>query len=189
MPILNRGGGQSRSSVITEPFDHLIQHLKQADPRLYEALKRVSLLQQNIQNIVDISETPFGTFDQLYPIRAIVPGLAIVADDVSTNRYTLKIDDTKKLVLELVTITAKSSPPLSGDYEIDWLRSNDQSVTFTSIFPDGDRPTLGIGLHTVEFKKFAIIELFNGDEMRFDVKQSGDANDMESVIKGKIVDK
>lgn len=191
MPVQRRtrsDGGASGSSVITEPFDHLIQHIKQYDPRLYEALKRIMSLQSNVEDINELSQL-FQPISDPEKIRAIVPGLQVVADDVAVNRYTVKIDIDKKIVLELCSITAKTSPPLTGDYEIDWLRSKDEAATFDSLFPDGDRPKLLLGDHTREHKSFAIVELFNDDELRFDVKQANGANDIESVLKGKIVDK
>ncbi len=188
--ITRADGGQSRSSVLTEPFDHLIQHIKQADPRLYEALKRVSRLEENITDIVNnVKPSPFPPVRDPEKIRVIIPGLAIIANDVAVNRYKVKIDDSKKIKLELCAITAKSSPPLTGDYEIDWLRSIDESVTFVSLFPVGDRPILSVGSHTVDHLGFAIAELFNGDELRVDVISANGANDMEAVLKGKIVDK
>lgn len=184
-------GGQSNSSVLTEPFDHLIQHIKQNDVRLYEALKRLFSLQTNITNLIGTDEEPdlFPPVRDPEKIRAIIPGLAIVANDVAVNRYKVKIDEDKKILLELCAVTAKSSPPLTGDYEVDWLRSNNLSVTFASLFPAGDRPVLPLGAHTMEHKSFAIIELFNNDELRVDVISAEGANDMETVLKGKIVDK
>lgn len=56
-PGVRTKGGKSGSSVRSEPFEHLIQHIKQTDPMLYEALRRASSQIVNISNY----GTPDGT--------------------------------------------------------------------------------------------------------------------------------
>lgn len=55
-------GGKSGARVVSEPLDHLIQHIKQDDPKLYEALKRIStaLVGQGlrVEDIEDLTSKP-----------------------------------------------------------------------------------------------------------------------------------
>jgi hypothetical protein len=45
-------------SVKLEPFEHLIQHIKQTDPMLYEALKRISKYSSVIETAVNTPPAP-----------------------------------------------------------------------------------------------------------------------------------
>lgn len=53
--------GQSGSPVKAEPFEHLIEHIKQTDPMLYEALQRLTYLINNLTNSGAITNNPTTT--------------------------------------------------------------------------------------------------------------------------------
>ena len=58
-PTTRSKGGKSGSNIKTEPFEHLIQHIKQYDPMLYEALKRASYqITQTGNTVTNIISAP-----------------------------------------------------------------------------------------------------------------------------------
>lgn len=194
-PLIRSRGGQSRTSVKSEPFDHLIQHLKQYDPMLYEAFRKLSLTITSIgDRVTNISQE--SDFQDLWYARVIIPGALSVANDVLVNRFNVEItvngipDFTKKIVLDFCSATVKVSPS-SGDTEVDLLRSQDfttqSSPTWTSIFGENkikiaQGETFGIQ------PNFAITELFNRDVFRADVLTTGSASGFNAVLIGHLVD-
>jgi len=53
-----RGGNKSGSSVKSEPFGHLIEHIKQTDPMLWEALRRASSQINSLANFGSLVTPP-----------------------------------------------------------------------------------------------------------------------------------
>jgi len=191
MPIqkLTRAeGGQSGSSVLTEPFDHLIQHIKQYDPMLYEALKRVPSLIQNITDIQDIVDGIPSKSKYWKGFRAILPLVPPVLTDVMDNRYRVDIPDGKKIILGGVSATSKINPSI-GDLSADVLVSIDASVTFSSIFNGTSRIKIANGAHRGDLTALAIRELNLDDELRIDVLSNGAASGIEIVGWGTLEDK
>lgn len=179
-------GGASRTSVKKEPFDHLIQHIKQSDPMLYEALKRLFGLDEQVTNLIQDAGIVQGQHKE---IRMILPGVQIPLADVADNRYRVTIGDKKKIKLFRTESTVKSAAPSGGPWTCDILRSIDQSATFQSIYNSGDIPTILAGGHRGTHKIFAIATLFDGDELRYDIILGNGANNMEIVLVGSLEDK
>jgi hypothetical protein len=108
--------GNSGSNVLQEPIGHLIQHVKQYDPMLYEALQRVGSQVNSVSNVVnnnlnalpqlfkrtiDIYDTTVGnSIAPMQPVYGSTPGdtqTAILVEAVLTNTIgsdlTLRINN------------------------------------------------------------------------------------------------
>lgn len=179
-------GGTSKSSVKREPFDHLIQHIKQPDPMLYEALKRLFNLGEEVIQFIDSDQVIPGQHKE---IRMILPGVQVPLADVADNRYRVTIDVKKKIRLLRTESTVKSAAPSGGPWTCDILRSIDKDATFQSIYKDGDIPTVLAGEMEGTHKTFGIGTLFNGDRLRYDIILGNGANNMEICLVGVLEDK
>lgn len=184
--IRRSGGGKSKTSVKREPFDHLIQHIKQTDPMLYEALKRLFNLGEEVTNFIESDQVIPGQHKE---IRMILPGVQTPLADVADNRYRVTIGDKKKINLLRTESTVKSAAPSGGPWTCDILRSIDQSGSFQSLYNAGDIPTILAGDHRGTHKIFAIKTLFDGDELRYDIILGNGANNLEIVLVGILEDK
>jgi hypothetical protein len=107
--------GNSGSNVLTEPVGHLIQHIKQYDPRLYEALQRMGTTQNNFQDqfdnlatqpqlfkrTIDIFDTTIAnSVAPMQPVYGTVPNdmqVVVLVEGVLTNTIasdlTLRINN------------------------------------------------------------------------------------------------
>src|SRR5258708_1858616 len=97
-PLTRSKGGKSSDNVRSEPFQHLIQQVKQVDPMLYEALRRIGSNISNISDVVNRSTTittggggsvtpPLPPIDQDRATFGIGIGRAQVIGDDLTNHF------------------------------------------------------------------------------------------------------
>lgn len=152
-----------------EPYEHLFQHIKQADMRLYEALKKIMRLQE-----VTIEE-----------VTNPVSPAPRVQQDKATFGLQKVFETGKWLTLpyicrwpgNFIDVTAKPrlddpKPPTGSDAILDIYISRDDGNNWTSIFPSGlllpqNNTTL------VKYTVFAIPDIQIGNLLHIEATQIG----------------
>jgi len=158
----------SGSAVLKQPFQHLIQHIKQLDPMLYEALRRLTSDSTDTSSTVNdlITNPPFPdkcTFGLVQPLT-VSKGL--------TNYYICRkggsfIDFATKI---------KTQAPTGSSAILDVLRSTDDGATWGSIFGTSTIVLPAGSTKTVLSKTFNIVGISVGDLLRIDCLQIGSTN-------------
>lgn len=97
-------GVKSGSAALKEPFQHLIQHIKQTDPMLYEALRRltVAIGDTNISEIIEKVAKPMVVpyhvigwdIQDSAPANDVAdPVIPVVAFNIDSCRIRVKVTD------------------------------------------------------------------------------------------------
>ncbi len=174
------------TTLTTTNLDFHRRQIKNAHPSIddYDYVVRKELKQGLEEKKLDIKG--LGSIfksDYWKGARAILPLVPTVANDVMDNRYRVDIPVGKKVILTGVFATSKIDPS-TGDFEADIKRSDNASVSFSSILS----PNIKIlnGAHRGEILTFAIGELHLDDELRIDVISNGGASGIEIVIDGRL---
>jgi hypothetical protein len=172
------------SAVRMDPFEHLFQHIKQADPMLYEALKRMSRFTTEIQEKVEnntLIEPKFdkATFGLLRPL-VILPAL--------TNYYICRKAG------EFIDVALKNKVAPDGTDGpsttiLDICLSVDDGTTFTSIFNSSEKISIvhqSTKTIVIPKSKFGLPGIKVGNLLRIDCLQCAKPNpgsDFEVVLR------
>lgn len=170
------------SNVKLEPFEHLIQHIKQSDPMLYEALKRQSKYFTQIETTINNpspSKFDKATFGLLKPLAI---GTAL------TNYYICrKGGDFIDLVLK--NKVAPDSATNSLPTILDVCISKDDGGSWVSLFntsakitiPSGSTSTLTVPKNKFQIPSIAVPNLLRIDCVQVAVPNPG--SDYEVVLR------
>lgn len=166
------GGGKSGSPVLREPFEHLIQHVKQSDPMLYEALRKLTNdAASNATNIKKIihNEGALPIIVQDKATFGLVKPLA-VGEGLTLYYVCRKAGTFVDCVARI-----KDQAPTGSVAVLDILKSSTDGVRWSTIF-DNDGLILPMGSFktvTVKADKFIIPKIGEGDLLRIDCVQKG----------------
>ena len=128
------------TAVRTEPFEHLFQHIKQTDPMLYEALKRMSRYSVELDNKIETNSVVEPKFDKATfgILKPLTVGNAL------TNYYICR----KAGKFIDVAIKNKIAPDasISGTTTIlDIQLSTDDGATWKTLFSTSAKITIPAG--------------------------------------------
>jgi len=140
---VNLGVGDSGSNVLSEPFQHLIQHIKQYDPMLFEALARVqgSMTKMSTQ-ITNNTPVAQGIVVDKATFGIGIGGYQPIANDITAHYMVRFPTFVGCQLLEAVSNCKLPAPSAVLPLIIDILKSSDQAVTWNSIFPAGGQITI-----------------------------------------------
>lgn len=173
--------------------DHHIQHLKQSDAGLYNALKNMGTA---VGQIINNNFPAAPNFP--YYGRIIIPGIQVVGTNILAHTYhfTLPIDPLQNWICESVTIdlctTTLKIASAAGPYILDVLVQQNSGVLaqtptepFKTIFKVGKRPTIPQGFLSAKNVDFGINTFYNDDTIRVDViTADGTASGAECLLTG-----
>jgi hypothetical protein len=123
--------------------------------------------------------------------RAILEGLQEPASDVLVNRYRVVLEPELMITINKCSTTAKIGPTASH-FAADILRSNDNGVSWASIFssdsPQADTDLAYVAAGDFKGDQFSfVINVLNLDDLlRVDVINNEDAAGMEIVLEGTV---
>lgn len=123
--------------------------------------------------------------------RAVISGYQAPDTDILVNRYRLILEPDQIVTLTKCGTTAKLGPSAS-DFTADVLRSNDDGVTWDSIFllssppANSDLAWIASGDFKGDHTVFAIETLFPDDLLRIDVIENADTVGVEIVLEGLV---
>jgi hypothetical protein len=166
---LRSGGGKSGSPVLQEPFEHLIQHIKQTDPMLYEALRKLTKgLTESTTNLNDVINNNANIVIQDKCTFGLVRALTV------SNGLTLDYICRKPGSFLDWAAKITTQAPTGANAILDVKKSTDDGLTWNSIFLPNTQIILPAGsLDTVFVKKFAIEGIDIGNLLRIDCLQIG----------------
>jgi hypothetical protein len=166
--------GKSGSAVLKEPFQHLIQHIKQTDPMLYEALRKLTEFLAAHGNILD-------------ELTKITPTVSVTQQDKCTFGLVKTLEVKNGITLFYICRKAgkfqdfaakiKTQAPTGSDAILDVKLSEDDAASWNSIFPSGSEIILPDGeTDTVIVDEFDIPNISVGNILRIDCLQIGSIN-------------
>jgi len=154
--------------------DSNITHIQQSDPRLFNAIKNLSLATQQIINN-NFPAAPIAVNEG----SIIVPGIIAVASNVLSHNHTIVLptDPTGNWVCSSITLVGVTSTlvvaPASASLIMDITVSQIHGTTpYKTIFQLGGSPTVPIGIFTTHNVMFAINTLYDGDVCQVPCRQA-----------------
>ncbi len=166
--------GQSGSPILKEKHEHLFQHIKQTDPMLYEALRRIGGDVNILQTIVEEAGGA-GLFQDKATFGLV---RALTVDTGLTLHYICRqggkfIDTVAKI---------RTQAPTGQSAILDIKKSVDDGLNWNSIFPPTGRIVLPAGsLLSVKVSNYVITSIAKGDLLRIDCLQIGSVNPGKGV--------
>jgi hypothetical protein len=169
-------GSKSGSPILKEKHEHLFQHIKQSDPMLYEALRRIGgdVIENatQIENIIGAPNT-FQDKATFGLVRALTVDTGLTLHYICRQGGTF-IDTVAKI---------RTQAPTGTSAILDIKKSIDDGLNWNSIFPPTGRIVLPAGsLLTVRVFNYTIKTIAKGDLLRIDCLQIG------STLPGKGVE-
>jgi hypothetical protein len=171
----------------------LVQPYTAKDPRFVQIIRKLARAFQAVEDTLFQEDTR----DSFHIIRFELPGVQIVANDVLSVRYTIRLPRGQSnniivqyLQLQLISISAKVAAT-GSDFIMDCLVSKDKGTTFKSLFgPDNStKPTLPKTLTLIKNSFFSIDQLFDEDMLRIDViAADGVIDGVEFMLMGAMID-
>jgi len=167
--VQRSAGGKSGSAVKAEPAEHLIQHVKQYDPMLYEYLTRLGSKVNNIANYGTLPPPPVlssyaeldkGTFGVLNPFT--------VTTYISPNIYICRLAGT------FIDSAAHCRIAPTGSTAIFKLMlSTDDGMTWASVWSTPYLVISSTSTVVIPKTQFAITSISVGHLLRLDCTQIG----------------
>lgn len=167
--------------------DSNITHIQQSDPRLFNAIKNLSLATQQVINN-NFPAAPIAVNEG----SIIVPGIIAVASNVLSHNHTIVLptDPTGNWVCSSITLVGVTSTlvvaPATSDLIMDITVSQIHNTTpYKTLFQISSTPTIPIGFFTAHNVKFAINTLYAGDVCQVPCLQAdGTAAGLEMRVLG-----